>query len=200
PGPPGRSPTASRSRSRNEPPHRAVAPAPRQPPDRRPDPRGARRVVARLGPRAADAGARAGHDHAGRPALRPLVPEHHADRGRRLRPRADPGQVLAREAPGSARVALPDQAPGHLPRPDGDPDRAPLFHGDRPPPAVDRPVVLDTRPRSRRPGAGGAGHGGEARRGRDPREGAIGGEGVALRSLPRPPRGAAPAGGAGPDR
>ena len=69
------------------------------------------------------------------------------------------------------RLALPDQAARHLHRVDRDPDRAPLLHGDGAPPALDRPVVLDPRAGSRGPGAGGPGHGGEAGRGRDAREG-----------------------------
>ena len=139
----GSSPIASRSRCGLEALERDPAPPQGQPPHRRAGPRRPRRLVGRLRPRAARERDGAGHDHARPAPLRPLLHQHHADRRGALRALPHPAQDLARAAPGGARLAIQDEAARDLPRPDRDSDRPSVLHGDGPPPALHRPVVLD---------------------------------------------------------
>jgi hypothetical protein len=57
---------------------------------------------------------------------------------------------VARAAAADPRIPVQDEAARDVHRADGDSDRAALLHRHRAAPAVDRPVVLDSRARGRR--------------------------------------------------
>ncbi len=125
--------------------------------------------------RAARRGARALDDHAGPAALRPVVHQRHADRGRPLRPRADADQAVARPTTPGAGLAVPDEAARHVHRADRDSRGARLLLRHGPASELDRPLVLDPRAAGRPAGARGpgprraAGPGGRPRPGQGPR-------------------------------